>query len=183
VTEPDPPHQPAAPRPDLGDTDPTATPAVVIAAAAAGTVVVPFLIVYSFLFIVRGLFVQVEQPDITSSRTGEAIAGFIALVFLGIVAWGIVRLLNGQNRLVFWIGQLVTAVAAARFLLDSSSGEPQVPAVMLVAAVLALLFSALPPATRWVRTGGGEHPPVTRRTKPDMSDDGGLLGHSVGQQG
>jgi nitrate reductase NapE component len=137
------------------------TPGVVIAAVAAATVVVPFLMVYAFLFIVRGLFVQVEQPDITDSRSGEAVAGFIALVFLVFVLWGMVRLLNGRHRLIFWLGQLVTAGAAAKLLFDSSSGNPQIPVVVLVAAVLALVLSALPASTHWVRTEGGDKMLVT----------------------
>jgi hypothetical protein len=149
--------------------DPRRTPGVVIAAVSAATVVVPFLMVYSFLFIMRGLFVQVEQPDITASRSGEAVAGLLALAFLIFVLWGMVRLLNGGNRLVFWAGQLLAAAAAARLLFDSSFGQPQVPAVVLLAALLAILLSCLPPATRWVRTAGGERPSAeaTRQPEPE----------------
>jgi hypothetical protein len=138
--------------------DPHRTPGVVIAAVSAATVVVPFLIVYAFLFIMRGLFVQVEQPDITGTRSGEAVAGFIALAFLIFVLWGMLRLLNGRNRLVFWAGQLLAAAIAARLLSDTSFGDRQVPAGVLVAAVLAVVLSVLPSATRWVRTTGGEQP-------------------------
>jgi nitrate reductase NapE component len=132
------------------------TPGVVIAAVAAATVVVPFLMVYAFLFIVRGMFVQVEQPDITDSRSGEAVAGLIALAFLVFVLWGMIRLLNGQHRLVFWLGQLVTAGTAGKLVFDSSSGNPQIPVVVLGAAVLALVLSVLPASTHWVRTEGGD---------------------------
>lgn len=132
------------------------TPGVVIAAVAAATVVVPFLMVYAFLFIVRGMFVQVEQPDITDSRSGEAVAGFVALAFLVFVLWGMIRLLNGQRRPIFWLGQLITAGTAVKLLVDSSSGNPQVPAVVLAAALLALVLSVLPASTQWVRTEGGE---------------------------
>jgi len=138
--------------------DPRRTPGIVIAAVAAATVVVPFLIVYAFLFIMRGLFVQVEQPDVTATRSGEAVAGFVALAFLILVLWGMLRMLNGSNRLIFWAGQLITAGAAARFLFDASFGQPQIPAVLLAAAMLAILLSCLPAATRWVRSAGGERP-------------------------
>ncbi|HEX2904077.1 MAG TPA: hypothetical protein VHO01_11535 [Jatrophihabitans sp.] len=131
--------------------DPNRTPGVVIAAVAAATVVVPFLVVYSFLFIARGVFVTPEQPDITGSRHGEAIAGFIALLFLAFVLWGMARMLNGYNRTVFWAGQLITAGTAGYLLLDASSGQPQVPIVVFLGAVLALALSITPPANRWVR--------------------------------
>jgi nitrate reductase NapE component len=167
------------------DPDPHRTPGAVIATVAAATVVVPLLMVYSFLFIVRGLFVQVEQPDITSSRSGEAVAGFIALAFLVFVLWGMIRLLNGQHRLVFWAGQLIAAGAAAKFLLDSSSGQPEVPAVVLIAALLALLGSVLPVTTRWVRSAGGDRvqTPASRPDPGQLSEDGDLLSHPIKQQG
>lgn len=137
--------------PHREDNDPTQTPGVVIGSVAAATVVVPFLIVYSFLFIARGIFVTPEQPDITSSRHGEAISGFVALLFLGFVLWGMTRMLNGANRSVFWAGQLITAATAGYLVLDASAGEPQVPIVVFLSAVIALALSVTPPATRWVR--------------------------------
>ena len=140
--------------------DPTRTPPTVIGAVAAGTVVVPFLIVYSFLFIVRGAFVEVDQPDITDSRTGELIAGLVALCFLMLVLWGMGRLLNGWDRWVFCAGQLVTFAVALDLLLDASSGEPQVPAVVLTASLLAVVLACLPPSWQWVQTEGGQRAPA-----------------------
>lgn len=163
----------------MTEPDPRRTPGIVIAAVAAATVVVPFLIVYAFLFIMRGLFVQVEQPDITDTRSGEAMAGFVALAFLILVLWGMLRMLNGSNRLIFWAGQLITAGAAALFLFDAGFGQPQVPAVVLAAAVLAILLSGLQPATRWVRTGGGERP-LTDRKRPSQTEPVGSGTEPVG---
>jgi len=131
--------------------DPDQTPGVVIGAVAAATVVVPFLIVYALLFIAHGVFVTPEQPDITDSRHGEALAGLIAVIFLVFVVWGMSRMLNGSNRIVFWLGQVATAATALYLLLDDASGQRQIPAVVLLASLLALGLSVLPPATRWVR--------------------------------
>jgi len=139
-----------------GPADGTTTPGIVIGAVAAATAVVPFLIVYSFLFIARGVFVQVEQPDITSSRHGEAFAGLVALLFLLLVVWGIVRLLNGGSRPLFWLGQLITLAGSVWFVIDRASGDPQVPLVTALTALLALALSLTPAASRWVRSGGGE---------------------------
>lgn len=149
----------------MTEPDPTRTPGTVMGSVAAATVVVPFLIVYAFLFIVHGLFVQVEQPDITSSRTGEAIAGFVAFGFLLLVIWGMVRLLNGQDRWMLVAGQLVTFGVSLDFLLDSSSGDPQVPSVVLAASLLAIVLTLVPPSWLWVQTAGGERagPAVTGR--------------------
>lgn len=154
--------------------DPTQTPGMVIGAVAAATVVVPFLIVYSFLFIARGLFVEVEQPDITGSRHGEAAAGLVALVYLIFVLWGMLRMLNGSNRVVFWLGQAIALIVSVGFVLDSSSGDPQVPVVTAIAAALAIVLSLTPPANRWVASAGGEREPHRKTTDNSGEQDAGL---------
>jgi len=148
-TDPDP-IDPGRSHPDR--IDPDRTPGLVIAAVAAATVVVPFLAVYAILFIAHGIFVVPEQPDITTSRHGEAYAGFVVGLFLGLVLWGMNRMLNGANRVVFWLAQAITAGVSGYLLLDNASGERQIPAVVLMASVLALALSAAPPVTRWVRS-------------------------------
>jgi hypothetical protein len=150
--------------------DPNRTPGTIIGAVAAGTVVVPFLIVYSFLFIARGLFIQVEQPDITSSRGGEAIAGFVALLFMVLILIGMSRLLNGRDRWVFIVGQVITFGVALDFLIDSSSGEPQVPAVVLVGAITAVVLACVPTSWAWVQTHGGTEPLVAEADEPAERD-------------
>lgn len=142
----------------MSDLDPNRTPGTVIGAVAAGNVVVPFLIVYAFLFIARGIFVSVSTPDITSSRTGEAIAGFIALIFLFVIFAGMGRLLNGRGRLLFLIGQLVVAVASVWLLLDAASGEPEVPALTLIGALIAMVLAVVPTSWAWVANNGGNEP-------------------------
>lgn len=166
----------------MTEPDPHRTPGTVIAAVSAATVVVPFLMVYAFLFIVRGLFVSVEEPDITSTRSGEAVAGFVALALLIFVFWGMIRLLNGQHRALFWVGQLIVAGGALRLLLDSSSGQPQIPIVVLIAAAGALTLSALPPSTRWVRCGGGERPVETAELSRSAAPSD-LMSESSSRQG
>lgn len=142
----------------MDELDPNRTPGTVIAAVAAGTVVVPFLAVYSFLFIARGLFVQVEQPDITSSRGGEAVAGFIALAFLSLVLLGMGRLLNGRDRWLFIVGQAIAAIVSVWFLIDSATGDPGVPALVLAASVLAITLSVIRTSWDWVAADGGNTP-------------------------
>lgn len=156
----------------MNQPDPTHTPPTVIAAVAAGTVVVPFLIVYSFLFIVRGGFVHVDQPDITGSRTGELIAGLVALAFLIFVLWGMGRLLNGWDRWVFLAGQLLTFGVALKLLLDSASGEPQVPAVVLIASLLAVVLTCLSPSWQWVASEGGHRAAKAPADRPTASEGG-----------
>ena len=136
---------------------------------------VPFLIVYSFLFVARGLFIQVEQPDITSSRTGEAIAGFVAILFLLLILIGMGRLLNGRDRWVFVAGQVITFAVALDFMIDSSSGEPQVPALLLLGSLAAIVLACVGDSWAWVQTNGGIEPLIADQTGdadlPDQSVD------------
>lgn len=148
----------------MADPDPTATPGTVVGAIAAGAVVVPFLLVYAFLFLLRGLFVQVELPDITSTRSGEALTGLVVVIFLGLVLWGMARFADGRDRWVFTAGQVLTLAVSVDFVLDSSSGEPEVPAIVGIASLLALALVLLPPSARWVGTGGGRRLPKAART-------------------
>ncbi|UQX87163.1 hypothetical protein M6D93_12730 [Jatrophihabitans telluris] len=135
--------------------DPNRTPGTVIGAVAAGTVVVPFLIVYALLFIARGTFVPVAQPDITNSRAGETAAGVIALVFLFVVFAGMGRLLNGRGRWLFIGGQLLALAISVDFLVDTSTGDPQVPAAVLIGAAVAIVLALVPTSWAWVRGSGG----------------------------
>ena len=153
----------------MSDLDPNRTPGTVIGAVAAGNVVVPFLIVYAFLFIARGIFVSVSTPDITSSRTGEAIAGFVALIFLFFVFAGMGRLLNGRGRLVFLAGQAIVAVTSVWLLLDAASGEPEVPALTLIGALIALVLAVVPTSWAWVAEDGG-NAPLQASELPDDRD-------------
>lgn len=142
----------------MSDLDPNRTPGTVIGAVAAGNVVVPFLIVYAFLFIARGIFISVSTPDITSSRTGEAIAGFVALIFLFFVFAGMGRLLNGRGRLVFLAGQAIVAVISVWLLLDAASGQPEVPALTLIGSLIAMVLAVVPTSWAWVANNGGNEP-------------------------
>lgn len=148
----------------MADPDPTATPGTVVGAIAAGAVAVPFLLVYAVLFLLRGLFVQVEQPDITSTRSGEALAGLVVVAFLALVVWGLARFADGRDRWVFAAGQLLTLAVSADFVLDSSSGEPQVPVIVGVASLLAMGLMLLAPSAGWVATDGGRRLPKAVRT-------------------
>lgn len=153
----------------MSDLDPNRTPGTVIGAVAAGNVVVPFLIVYAFLFIARGIFVSVSTPDITSSRTGEAIAGFVALIFLFVIFAGMGRLLNGRGRLLFLAGQLIVAATSVWLLLDAASGEPEVPALTLIGALIAMVLAVVPTSWAWVANNGGNEP-LRPASLPDDRD-------------
>lgn len=140
--------RPVVRQPDVAATE---TPNSVIAAVVAGSVVVPFLIVLGTLFIAHGVFVNVDTPDVTSTRGGEAAVGVLIVVFLALVAVGLARLLGGRDRWVFLLGQLITVGVSFDFVIDRSSGDPYVPGVVLVASALAVAFAVVPTSWNWVK--------------------------------
>ncbi|HJQ43340.1 MAG TPA: hypothetical protein VJ831_09665 [Jatrophihabitantaceae bacterium] len=129
--------------------DPTPTP--VIWSVALGVGPLPFLGVYSVLFIAHGFVYPVNPPDITSTQHGEGVSGIIAAVLflLGVVfLWWY---LNGKRRWPFVIGQLATFVTCVDFILDSTTGSPAVPLLLVVTSGVAIVLALLPAG--WDHTG------------------------------
>ena len=129
--------------------DPTPTP--VIWSVALGVGPLPFLAVYSVLFIAHGWVYPVNPPDITSTATGEGVAGIIAAVLflLGVVfTWWY---LNGNRRWPFVIGQLATLVTCVDFILDRTTGGRAVPLFLVATSGLAIVLALVP--SGWGHTG------------------------------
>ena len=112
---------------------------------ACGTAPLPFLAVYTMLFLGHGLIHPVHPPDITSSQRGETIAGCVTAALFVLLCFGIVWFLNGSRRWPFAIMQLAVAGAGVYFLVDSTKGGPLVSALLLLAAALARAGSRPPP--------------------------------------
>ena len=126
------------------------TPGVVTGAVSVGTAPLPFLAVYTMLFLGHGLIHPVHPPDITSSQRGETIAGCVTAALFVLLCFGIVWFLNGSRRWPFAIMQLAVAGAGVYFLVDSTKGGPLVSALLLLAAALALVLAFAPAAWRHV---------------------------------
>ena len=129
--------------------DPTPTP--VIWSVALGVGPLPFLAVYSVLFIAHGFVYPVNPPDITNSQHGEGIAGIVAAVLFLVGVWVLWWFLNGRRRWPFVVGQLATFATAVDFLVDRTTGDAAVP-LLLVATSAAAIVLALVPAG-WAHTG------------------------------
>ena len=123
---------------------PLETPGTVIGAVAFGVGPLPFLLVYAILFIAHGMIYPVEPPDITSTQTGEAIAGWIALFLFFLGALMVFWFLGGSRRWPFLFGQLATFITAVDFVFDSTTGSPAVPALLIVTSGAAIVLSLLP---------------------------------------
>ena len=125
------------------------TPATVVGAIAAGVAPAPFLVTYSVLFILHGTVFPVDPPDITGSRGGETLAGVIALVFLGAIILGLGWFLSRRTRWFFLAGQLTTLAVSIDLLVDSTSGQPQVPIVLALTSTASIVLGCLPPSWNW----------------------------------
>jgi hypothetical protein len=132
----------------MTDDDPQ-TPPAVVGALAAGIAPAPFLLTYAVLFVLHGTLFPVDPPDITGSHGGEALAGLVALTFLGVIVLGVGWFLSGWTRWLFLAGQLATLGTCVGFLLDPTSGRPGVPIALIVTSGTAVGLACLPPSWAW----------------------------------
>ena len=143
------------------DEVPLDTPGSVIGSISLAVGPLPFLGVYSVLFIVHGMFYPVQPPDITSTQTGEAVAGWIAFALLCVGVLTIFWFLSGKRRWPLVIGQLATFATSVDFILDSTTGSPAVPSLLVLTSGASLVLAFLPPSWEYV---GRSRPALRRRT-------------------
>ena len=134
------------------DDTPRETPQPVIASIAAGVGPLPFLLIYSVIFISHEVFYPVQPPDITRTRGGEAVAGFLAVFVALVLIITIWWFLNGWCRWTFVGGQLAVLGTTIAFVADPNTGSPTVPLVLIVTSTAALVFAFLP--APWQHVGG-----------------------------
>lgn len=155
------------------------TPPTVIGAIAAGVAPAPFLLTYAVLFILHGTVFPVDPPDITGSQGGEALSGLVALVFLLLLVLSLAWFLSGRTRWLFLAGQGATLGTCINFLLDSSSGRPEVPIVLIIASGLAIVLGCVPPSWAWAtpeRPARPDRPAARPRPSTELADSGlGIL--------
>ncbi|MDP9092059.1 MAG: hypothetical protein M3N95_03730 [Actinomycetota bacterium] len=144
------------------DDTPRDTPSPVIASIALGGAPLPFLLIYSVIFISHGVFYPVQPPDITRTRGGEAVAGFLAAAIALVLILTIWWFLNRQRRWPFVLGQLAVLVATAAFVADPNTGSPTVSVVLIVTSAAALVFAMFPVSWRHV---GSWAPKMPRRSR------------------
>jgi hypothetical protein len=133
------------------DDDERQAPSTVIGAVAAGVAPLPFLAVYSVLFVVHGFIYPVQPPDITASRAGEAVAGVITVVLFVLMILTLWWFETGRRRWPFVLGQLATLATAIDFIADSSTGSPAVPFVLALTSAAALALGFAPAS--WLHVG------------------------------
>jgi hypothetical protein len=151
----------------VDDDDMPEAPPAVVGSVAASVGPTPFLAVYTVLFVAHGFFYPVQPPDITTTRTGEQVAGVVAAVLLVAVVITIFWFLDGQRRWPFVIGQLATLVTSIDFLLDSTTGSPTVPALLALTSATALVLALLPQSSAYL----GTHLRLAARSRADPAGD------------
>lgn len=153
---------PQAKRENVDDDELYRTPAHVSWAVAAATAPLPFLGVYAVLFLVHGLLHPVSPPDITSSRSGESLAGVIALALFVVGCLTLSWFVNRRRRWPFLLGQLATLITALDFLIDPTKGGRGVALVLLLTSLSALVLGLHPVSWRHM---GREVPFRARRAR------------------
>jgi hypothetical protein len=163
------------------------TPGAVIWAVAAGTAALPFLAVYSVMFIIHGGVHRVVPPDITNSAHGELIAGIIALVLFLVDVVALFWMMNGRRRWPFLLVQLGMLGTAIDFYVDVTKGGRFVSFVVGMASLAAIVCALLPSAWEFF----GRETPQLRRPRrmplgsapgpdsvPDSAPDAAYSAHS-----
>jgi hypothetical protein len=136
------------------DDDLRDAPPVVVGATAAGVAPLPFLAVYAVLFISHGSFHPVVPPDITSTKHGELVAGFIALALFLIEFVSVIWFMNGRRRWLFVLTQAAALGTSIYFLADRTTGSPIVPIVLCATSATALVLALLPQSSAYIRGSG-----------------------------
>jgi hypothetical protein len=144
-------------------------PPVVVGAATAGSVPVPFLAVYAVMFIVHGKFHPIVPPDITSTQNGEFVAGLIALALFLVSFVAVIWLLNGTRRWPFVLTQLAVLAGAIDLVVDDTRGGGLTAVVICVTAVVALVLAFLPQSAAYVRGPGRRRRMARNRSVSETS--------------
>jgi hypothetical protein len=136
------------------DDEPREAPPVVVGATAAGVAPLPFLAVYAVLFISHGSFHPVVPPDITTTKHGELVAGFIALGLFIVEALSVLWLMNARRRWLFVLTQAATLGTSIYLISDRTTGSPIIPILLVATSATALVLALLPQSGAYVRRPG-----------------------------
>lgn len=136
----------------MSDDDDLPTPGIVTGAVSVGTAPLPFLAVYTLLFLGHGLIHPVHPPDITSTQRGEVIAGCVTAALFVLLCTSVIWFLNGSRRWPFAVLQLGVSATGAYFLADGTKGGPVISVLLMLAGLLSLVLAFAPDA--WTHVGG-----------------------------
>ncbi len=125
-------------------------PGTAVGAIAAATAPLPFLLIYSVLFLVRGTLVPVTPPDVTTTQHGEAVAGLVAFLYLCVIVVGIYRFICQRGRWLMIASEALCLAVCIDFVVNPTSGQPGLPVLIGATSALTLLLSVLRPSWQWI---------------------------------
>jgi hypothetical protein len=140
----------AGPPAVLDEPDREAPPAVVTA-VAIGTAPLPIVAVYAILFLVHGSVHPVQPPDVTSSKQGEFLAGWVALATFVVLTLGLLWFLNGRRRWLFAVLELAMLGVCITFASDDTVSGRTVSVLIAIASTIALVCAFLPQSWEYMR--------------------------------
>ena len=135
----------------LADDHDREAPAPVVAAVAIGTAPLPIIGVYAVMFLVHGSVQPVQPPDVTGSKTGEFLVGWIALAVFVALTVALLSFLNGRRRWPFAVLQLGILALCVDFAADNTVSGQRVSILVAVLSAVALVLAFTPAA--WQHVG------------------------------
>ena len=162
----------------MTDDDVRESPPAVVGAVSVGTAPLPFLAVYAVLFILHGWFAPAHPPDITSSQTGELIAGIVAAVVFIVLTVTLWWLLNGHRRWPFALVQPALLAGAIYLLTDVAIGGRAVLILIAATTTVALALAFAPGG--WSHVGRATPALIARLyRRPTGTHSGGRGGRAA----
>lgn len=125
-------------------------PGPVVAAVALGCAPLPIIAVYTIMFLVHGSVHPVQPPDVTGSKEGEFVVGWICLVVFVAGVTGLLWFLNGRRRWLFAVVEVGILALAIDFIVDRTTGGTLVSVLVAIASALSLICAFSPPAWEYV---------------------------------
>ena len=127
------------------------TPGPVVAAVALGCAPLPIIAVYTIMFLVHGSVHPVQPPDVTGSKGGEFIVGWICLVVFVAGVTGLLWFLSGRRRWLFAVVEIGVLALAVDFIVDRTTGGTIVSVLVAIASALSLICAFSPQGWEYVR--------------------------------
>jgi hypothetical protein len=128
------------------------TPPVVVAAVALGTAPLPIIGVYTVLFLVHGSVHPVQPPDVTTTKSGEFVAGWVALAIFILLTLALLWFLGARRRWPFVVMQLALLGTGIDFASDATKSGRFVSVLIAITCVIALVFAFAPQSWRHMDT-------------------------------
>lgn len=131
--------------------DDAPTPGVVTGAVSVGTAPLPFLAVYTALFLLHGTVHPVHPPDIGSGQRDEVIAGIVTLAAFVVLSVALMQFLNRRRRWPYAVLELAVLAGGIDVAVDNTRGGSAIGLLLAAASLVSLVLGFAPAA--WEHVG------------------------------